>query len=91
MSATLEAPAQIDSRPTDDGFRKRVQLDFAKDGYDRLVEMKEATSAGTLTKVIRQALLLFDWYVTYKRQGYSLQMKGPDGQVIDAPDLHRTY
>jgi hypothetical protein len=54
-------------------------------------QLRVECGAGTLTKVIRQALLLFDWYSTYRRQRYVLQMKSPSGQTVEAPELHPTF
>jgi len=89
MEMTTERPVALDRRE-ENRFKRRIQLDFTRTAYARLVELKQETDAPTLTRVIRQALLLFDWYTTYRRQGYTLQMKGPGG-TVDVPDLDRTF
>ncbi len=90
-SVTETTPSQgLPNMMNDDQFKKRVQLDFSKPAYTRMVELKQEAGASTLSNVIRQALLLFDWYITYRRQGYRLQMSGPSG-TVEVPDLAQTF
>lgn len=91
MELATGTPVASAFSDAEDEFKKRVQLDFSREAYSRMQQLKQETGAKTLTKVIRQALLLFDWYMTYRRQGYVLQMRGPGGHTVEAPDLHRTF
>lgn len=90
MTTFAEAP-RIKREAAEDQFRKRLQMDFSRDAYGRLQELKKETGVGTLTGLIRQALLLFDWYITYRRQGFVFQMTGPKGERVPIPDLSRTF
>lgn len=70
--------------------KKRVQMDFSRPAYMRAVEIQREMGATTFAGVIRQALLLLDWFVTFRKEGYVLHMRGPQGEIVDAPDLDNT-
>jgi hypothetical protein len=44
--------------------KQRIQFDFSPDALRRLEELKEKTDASTKAEVVREALKLYEWFVT---------------------------
>lgn len=87
MEPAAQTPTVVD-REEESRFRRRVQMDFTMESYNRLAAIKDQTKAQTLARVIRQAVVLIDWWAQGLKKGYTLQMKGPGGAVIEPPDLN---
>lgn len=62
--------------------RRRVQLDFMADSYQQLRKLQAATRSRSIADVIRTSLSFLDWYLEKKREGYRLQMRNENGEVI---------
>lgn len=75
-----------------DQLKKRVQLDFSPEAFERLKELREVPGAeGTNAGAIRLGLALLDWYVKCRAEGFTLAMQAPNGQVVPTPDLTKSY
>lgn len=55
-----------------DGGRKRVQFEFAPDSFERLQRIKDTTGAPTYADVIRNAMRLYEWFITQQHAGYEI-------------------
>jgi len=53
--------------------KKRLTVDFSKKLYNRLEIIADRTGVGTKSKVIRDALCLYDYVVIRYLQGYKIQ------------------
>ena len=58
--------------------RRRLQLDFSPEAYDRLVRIRERSEAATNAEVVRNALRLYDWFLEQKNNGSTLQIVQED-------------
>lgn len=54
--------------------RHRLQLDFSREAYNRLVDLRGRSEARTNAEVVRNALRLFEWFLDQKRNGYKIQL-----------------
>ena len=78
---TKSPEPEVSAQPAVVG-RRRVQLDFMPDAYQQLRTLQTATRSRSIADVIRTALSFLDWYLEKKREGYRLQMRNKDGEVI---------
>jgi len=44
--------------------KQRIQFDFSPEALKRLDDLKEKTDAATKAEVVRNALKLYEWFVT---------------------------
>ena len=44
--------------------KQRIQFDFSAEALQRLEDLKEKTDAATKAEVVRNALKLYEWFVT---------------------------
>src|SRR5262245_55931227 len=59
----------------------RVQLELSRDSYKLLEHMRDTSGVKSLAPVVRDALRVYEWYLSRKRDGYRLQLvKG--GEII---------
>lgn len=65
--------------------RRRLQLDFSSEAYERLDQIKERTRARSNGDVVRDALRLYEWYLEQKDKGLRLQLS--DGEVVREVEL----
>lgn len=64
--------------------RRRVQLDFSDDAYERFVALKEKTKAKSNAEVVQQGLRLLEWYHTKRQEGFRvLLQKGSETTEIE--------
>ena len=69
-------------RGTDEIVKKeRVQLDFTEEGLQQLDEMKHLSGATTRAEVIRNALRLYDFFLTEVDPEYTVNIED-NGQKI---------
>jgi len=61
--------------------RERVQLDFTDEALTKLKELQGLTGTQTPGELVRLSLRVLDWWMTRKREGYSL-MLSKDGRDI---------
>ena len=54
--------------------RKRVNFEFPLATYQRLEQMKTRTAAASLAEVVRNALRLYEWFLTKRDEGYELAL-----------------
>ena len=58
--------------------RRRIQLDFSPEAYERLIEIKEKSKVRTNAEVVRNALQLYEWFLDLKRRKAKLQIVEKD-------------
>jgi hypothetical protein len=55
--------------------RQRLQLDFSAEAFQRLEDIRVMARANSKAEVVRNAIRLYDWYLTnVKQQGAKLQV-----------------
>ena len=54
--------------------RRRVQLDFSPEAYERLMELQRESGAPSNADLMRNAIRLFEWLVERHRDGYRVQL-----------------
>ena len=54
--------------------RRRLQLDFSPEAYERLHRIREMSDASTNAEIVRNALRLYDWFLEQKQSGARLQV-----------------
>lgn len=57
-----------------ESLRRRLQLDFSPEAYDRLLAVRRKSDARTNAEVVRNALRLYDWFLDQKQNQYRLQL-----------------
>ncbi|GAC1359722.1 MAG: hypothetical protein NVS2B12_37760 [Ktedonobacteraceae bacterium] len=62
--------------------KERVQLDFAPEALARLDELKDDIGATTRAETIRQALRLFNWFVSESRPDDTITITDRDGKIV---------
>jgi hypothetical protein len=63
--------------------RPRLTLEFTPDAAERLREIKEELGAPSNADVIRKALLLFEWFLSLRREGSRVQIVEKSGNVTE--------
>jgi hypothetical protein len=77
----MDSVGQVDNEEA----RRRVQLDFSTEAYERLIQLRTKSEAKTNAEVVRNALRLYDWFLDQKRSGYKIQVT--DGEVTREIEL----
>lgn len=62
--------------------RRRVQLDFSPQAFKRLQAVKEQVEARTNAEVVRNALRLYEWFLTQRDESAEVMVKRKDGEVV---------
>jgi Ribbon-helix-helix protein, copG family len=62
--------------------KERVQFDFTPESLDRLDKLKEQIGASTRAEVVRQALRLFDWFVTEVEEEDTLTITDSNKEIV---------
>lgn len=62
--------------------KQRIQFDFTAESMKRLEELKEKTDASTKAEVVRNALKLYEWFVTQIDPNYVVEIKDQEGNTI---------
>ena len=62
--------------------KERVQLDFAPEALTRLDELKDDIGATTRAETIRQALRLFNWFVSETRPDDTITITDRTGEIV---------
>ncbi|MFA5413673.1 MAG: hypothetical protein WC348_03995 [Patescibacteria group bacterium] len=58
--------------------RTRVQLDFSPEAHERLLRIRKLAEARTNAEVVRNALRLYDWFMTQRQDGFRVQLLKDD-------------
>jgi hypothetical protein len=61
--------------------KERVQLDFSAEALNRLDMLKEEIGASTRAETIRQALRLYDWFISETEPDSTIQIKNANGEI----------
>ena len=60
--------------------RKRIQLDFSPEGYNKLLSIaRKSGEHRTYVDVVRSALGFYDWFLSKKSEGYKFSIE-KDGE-----------
>lgn len=62
--------------------KQRIQFDFTAESMKRLEELKEKTDASTKAEVVRNALKLYEWFVTQIDPNYVVEIKDQEGTTV---------
>jgi hypothetical protein len=62
--------------------KQRIQFDFTAESMKRLEELKEKTDASTKAEVVRNALKLYEWFVTQIDPNYVVEIKDQEGNTV---------
>ena len=62
--------------------KQRIQFDFTPEALKRLEDLKEQVEASTKAEVIRNALKLYEWFVTEVDPEYILEVKDKAGNIV---------
>ena len=60
--------------------RQRVQLEFTPEAFSRLRQIRDLANASTNAEVVRNALRVYEWFLTQRAEEYKLQLV-KDNQV----------
>ncbi len=60
--------------------RRRLQLDFSPEAFERLHRIRERSEAATNAEVVRNALRLYDWFLEQRARNTRLQVV--DGDTV---------
>lgn len=62
--------------------KQRIQFDFTPDSLKRLEELKRRTDAITKAEVVRNALKLYEWFVTEIDPDHIIEIKDKAGNTL---------
>ncbi len=62
--------------------KQRIQFDFTPEALKRLDDLKDRVEASTKAGVIRNALKLYEWFVTEIDPNYILDVEDKEGHTI---------
>lgn len=68
--------------PRETQSKQRVQFDFSPEALRRLEDLKKHLDASTKAEVVRNALKLYDWFVTQIDQEAIIEVKDKDGNFL---------
>jgi len=62
-------------------MKQRVQFDFSIEALKRLETIQERLDAATKAEVVRNALKLYEWFITQIDQDSTVEIQDKDGKV----------
>lgn len=62
--------------------KQRIQFDFTPESMKRLENLKEKTDATTKAEVVRNALRLYEWFVTQIDPTSTVEVKDKEGETL---------
>jgi hypothetical protein len=62
--------------------KQRVQFDFSQEALQRLEDLKEQTDASTKAEVVRNALKLYEWFITQIDPSAVIEIQDKDGKPV---------
>lgn len=62
--------------------KQRLQIDFSAEALKKLENIQERIDAPTKAEVIRNALKIFDWFVTEIGPDYIIEVQNKEGETI---------
>jgi hypothetical protein len=62
--------------------KQRIQFDFTPESMKRLESLKEKTDATTKAEVVRNALRLYEWFVTQIDPTSTVEVKDKEGETL---------
>jgi hypothetical protein len=62
--------------------KQRIQFDFTPESMKRLENLKEKTDATTKAEVVRNALRLYEWFVTQIDPNSTIEIKDKEGETL---------
>jgi hypothetical protein len=70
----------MSSKP--ENTKQRIQFDFSSESLRRLEDLKEKTDASTKAEVVRNALKLYEWFVTQIDTDAIVEIKDKDDNTL---------
>lgn len=61
--------------------KQRVQFDFSTEALKRLETMQELLDAPTKAEVVRNALKIYEWFITQIDPDSTIEIQDKDGKV----------
>jgi len=74
---TLQSKRKGSSQP-----KQRVQFDFSPEALQRLEDLKEHVDASTKAEVVRNALKIYEWFVTQVDPNAVIEVKDQQDKTI---------
>jgi hypothetical protein len=65
-----------------DNTKQRIQFDFTAESMKRLEDLKEKTDATTKAEVVRNALKLYEWFVTQIDPNFIVEIKDNEDNTL---------
>lgn len=62
--------------------KQRIQFDFTPESMKRLESLKDITDATTKAEVVRNALRLYEWFVTQIDPTSIVEIKNKEGETL---------
>ena len=62
--------------------KQRIQFDFTAESMKRLEGLKEKTDASTKAEVVRNALKLYEWFVSQIDPSYIVEIKDKENNTV---------
>ena len=62
--------------------KQRIQFDFTAESMKRLETLREKTDATTKAEVVRNALKLYEWFVTQTDHNSIIEIKDSEGNIL---------
>jgi hypothetical protein len=67
---------------TQETAKQRVQFDFSTEAIQRLETLKELTDASTKAEVVRNALKIYEWFVTEVDLEDTIEIQNKEGKAV---------
>ncbi len=67
---------------TQPSSKQRVQFDFSPEALRRLEDLKKHVDASTKAEVIRNALKVYEWFVTQIDPEAVIEVKDKEGNIV---------
>lgn len=61
--------------------KQRIQFDFTAESMKRLETLREKTDATTKAEVVRNALKLYEWFITQTDHNSIIEIKDSEGNI----------
>ena len=68
--------------PKTENAKQRIQFDFTPESMTRLENLKEKTDATTKAEVVRNALRLYEWFVSQVDPNNIVEIKDKEGETL---------
>ena len=77
----IEHEPEKDMNTVKTNTKQRVQFDFSTEALKRLETMQELLDAPTKAEVVRNALKIYEWFITQIDPDSTIEIQDKDGKV----------